>query len=344
MKTSIYHYTAMVMLAASLLSSCQKEGAYHINGDAEAKFFLNNTSVANAPTNSFIYDVVNIPNVAGSGLVNLSNTLSAPVKFPVYANKEIDRDVTISAVLDTSLVATYNAANNTSYAVLPAGLLDVSGLTAHIQKGMSMSVDSMVIVPNTASLNTLTRTSYLAPVKLTTVSESAAGKITANSAAQIAYIVVNVELRRIKYLAAATEAQGALLTGRTTWNVAFLPAPTTVGSVVDGSTTTYSRWAASPVTVDVNMQAAKNVTGLRLYTSNSSTYTPAQVEVSVSNDGVNYDVVGTPLKANTTYTSSYSYILFYKAIQAQFIRLKLSYSTSTNTQNFRLAELDVYAN
>jgi hypothetical protein len=340
-------YCVGCLLAVSLLSSCKKDDAYDVAGDPEVKFFFNNNPTAgNRPPNSVGFDVVNFPDVAGTGLVNLSNTLPATIKLPVFATKAIGQDVVISAVLDTALVAKYNVANNTDYAVLPAGILNTSGLSARILKGTSTSADSIAITTNAAGVNLLTRKSYLAPVKITTVSDPAVGKITATAASQVAYIVVNTELRRIKYLAVAADAQGALLTGRTAWGVNFnpAPAPTTAGSVVDGSNTTYSRWTASPVTVDVNLQSAKNVTGLRLYTATSTTYTPTQVEVSVSNDGVTYDVLGAPLKANLTYASSYNYILFYKAIQATYIRLKLSYSTSTNTQNFRLCELDVYAN
>ena len=83
---------------------------------------------------------------------------------------------------------------------------------------------------------------------------------------------------------------------------------------------------------------------MRLYTSNSSTYIPTKVDVYLSNDGINYDLIGSPLKANLTYASSYNYILFYKAFPAKYIRLRLYYSTSTSTNNLRLTEFDVYAN
>lgn len=92
------------------------------------------------------------------------------------------------------------------------------------------------------------------------------------------------------------------------------------------------------------MQEVKNVTAIRLYTSNSSTQIPTQIEVSVSTDGINYTLVGAPLRANLTYASSYNYIVFYKPIPAKYIRLNLFYGTSTNTQNLRVTEFDVYAN
>jgi hypothetical protein len=332
------------LLLATVFSSCSKSDSYDIQGDPEVKFFTNNTSAGNAPQNAISYSVVNIPNVSASGLQNLSTTMPATIKIPVYASKPVGQDVTIGAQLDNSLIARYNAANNTDYAAFPAGILTTDGLLARIVKGTSTSTDSISITTNLAALNTLTGTLYMAPIKLTTVSSPEAGGITTNTTTQVTYIVANVEQRRIKYLAVAADALGTLITPRTPWAINFTPAPTTVGNVLDGLTTTFSRWVASPVQVDVNLQTTQNVTGIRLFTATSATYVPTKVDVYLSNDGINYDLIGSPLKANLTYASSYNYILFYKAIPAKYIRVILYYVTNTNTQNYRLVEFDTYAN
>lgn len=330
-----------------LLFSCKKSESYDVKGDPEVKFFVNNPNYGNAPVNSISYAVVNIPNTAGSGLVNLSSTIPAVIKFPVNSTKSVSQDVVIGAELDNSLIAAYNASHNTSYVEFPAGILNTTGLVAHINKGASTSADSITVVSDLSLLNNLTGISYMAPIKLRTVSNSAAGAITGNDKTDVTYIIATVEQRKIKYLAVAAEALGLLVTPRTPWTVTFNPAPSTIGNILDGSTSTYSRWT-TPVSpygqVDVNMQAAKNVTGIRLYTSSSSTSTPTQVNVYLSNDGINYDLIGAPLRANLTFATSYNYIIFYKAIPAQYIRIQLYYSTSTSTNNGRLAEFDVYAN
>jgi len=338
---SITKYFIGCLAIATIAFSCKKSTPYDVVGDPDIKFFTNNQSFGTGPQNAITYSVVNIPNTAGSGLLNLSSTIPAAIKFPVFASKQISQDVTVTAKLDNTLVDAYNAANNTSYAPFPVGVLNADGLMAHIAKGTSTSSDSITITTNSPGFNLLTGTAYMAPIKLTTIDPS--GTIT-NSSTQITYIVVNVEQRRIKYLATTADVIGSLLTTRAAWTANFNPAPTTVGSILDGSTTTYSRWVASPVQLDVNMQATANVTGIRLYTATSTTYTPTQVDVYLSNDGISYDKIGSVLKANTTYSTTYSYILFYKAIPAKYIRLILSYSTSTNTQNFRIVEFDVYAN
>lgn len=333
-------------MVATAFFSCKKNETYDIYGETKTKFYTNNETLGNAPANSISYSVVNYPDVAGSGLLNLSSTAPATIKFPVFATTPVSQDVTINAELDNSLIAAYNTAKNTSYVAFPDGMLNTAGLQAHLAQGATRSYDSISIAANLAALNTLTGVAYMAPIKLTTVSNPAAGDITSTSTSKIVYVIFNVEQRRIRYLATATDAQGTLITPRTSWAVTYTPAPTLTGtgSILDASTATYVRWTASPAQVDVNLQATKNVTGLRLYTSNSATYTPTQVDVFLSNDGINYDLIGSPLKASLTYASSYNYILFYKAIPAKYVRLKLYYSTSTNTQNFRLTEFDVYAN
>lgn len=344
----IIKHLAGYMVVATTILSCAKSDSYDIKGEAEVKFFTNNAGAGNMPENSIGYNIVNIPDVAaGSGWQNLSSTLSEAVKFPVLATRAVSKDVAIGATLDNSLIDAYNASHNTNYKPFPAGVLNANDLVAHMLKGETKSTDSITITPDLNALKTLTETVYMAPIKLTTVSDPFVGKVSDNKTIQVTYIVVNVELRRIKYLAVAADALGALVTPRSSWAITFNPAPTTTsgsGSVLDGSTSSYSRWTASPVQVDVNLQTTKNVTGVRLYTTTSATNIPTQVEVSLSSDGINYDVIGAPLRANLTYASSYNYILFYKAITAKYLRLKLYYSTSTSTNNYRLAELDVYAN
>lgn len=338
------NYFIGCILVASVLLSCSKSDSYDIKADAEVKFFTNNTGPGNAPENSINYNAVNIPDAAGSGLLNLSSTLPGTIKFPVLATKPVSQDVTIGAALDNTLIDAYNASHNTSYIAFPAGILNTDGLVAHILKDATISADSITIVPDLNNLKALTEKAYMAPIKLTTVSDPGVGKISDNSITQVVYIVANIELRRIKYQAVAADALGSLVTPRTSWVATFNPAPSINGNIFDGSNSTYARWAEASGLLDVNMQTSQNVTGIRLYHGSSATYTPTSIEVSLSNDGINYDLIGFPLKANLTFASGYNYILFYKAIPAQYIRLRLNYSTSTNSQNRRVAEFDVYAN
>jgi hypothetical protein len=344
---SRFKYVAGCIVVVASLFSCKKTVRYDVKGDPIAKFYFNNLASGNAPQNSLNYAVVNIPDAAGSGLLNLSTTLPTAVKFPVMSTKPVSENVMVTATVDNSLIDQYNAANNTNYLPFPTGVLTADILSVNILKGETKSVDSISILSNAANLHTLTGKAYMAPIRLTTVSNPGAGEIAANAETKIAYVVVNVEQRQIRFNGTASQALGSLISPRTGWLVQFTPAPTLTsggGSIIDGSTSSYSRFGTSPVQVDVNLQTVTNVTGIRLYTSNNTTHTPTQVEVYLSSDGINYTLTGLPLRANLTYASSYNYILFYKSISAQYIRLRLLYTTSTNTQNTRVTELDVYAN
>lgn len=329
-------------MLATALFACSKKESFDVKGDPTVRIFLNNAALGNFIPNSVNYAVVNHP-VAGGGLNNISSTVPATVKIPVFATRELSQNLTVTTEIDNSLIATYNNTHSTIYKAFPDGYLTAENLNVVIEKGKDVSSDSIVLKTDNTKLTGLTAGKYIAPVKLKSVSSQQVGSITNNTTLQVVYFTVDVEVRQIKFLAAAAEAQGSLLTGRNTWAINFIPQPTTAGSVVDGSTTTFSRWAASPVQVDVNLQSSKNVTGLRLHTATSTTYSPSQVNVQVSDDGINYTSLGTPLRANLTYASAYTYILFYVPVPAKYIRLNLGYITNTNTQNYRLTELDVYA-
>lgn len=337
--STLKYFIGCVAVAAFL--SCNKDESFDVKGDPDTVFFTNSESPGNMPVNSANYSVVNIPD--GAGWTNLSSTLPSNIKLAVFATKPVSQDVTISAQLDNSLIASYNAANNTDYKELPAGILNTQSLSARIAQGATTSVDSLTIAVDPANLKSLTEKAYMAPIKLTNVSNGSVGKITSNTAIQTVYVVLSTELRQIRFLATAANVTGTLQS-RTGWNVGFTPAPTTSGNILDGLTTTFTRWGTTPGQVDLDMLSTKAVTGLRLYTTTSATLIPTQVDVYTSVDGINYDLIGSPVRANLTFATPYNYVLFYRAIQARYIRLRLSYSTSTNTQNTRLTELDVYAN
>ena len=344
---SILKYFSWCMIATTVFASCDKKDSYDIEGDPEVKFFTNNEALGNAPPNSISYAVVNIPNLVADGWVNLSTTLPAAVRFPVMATAPVGRDVTIGAVLENSLIDQYNAAHNTSYLPFPAGVLNTDALAATIAAGDTRSGDSISITTNPADLNGLTGKQYMAPIVLTSVSNPEAGAISKNTALQVTYVVANVEQRQIKYNAPESEVVGSLIADRSAWIAVLTPEPATTsggGGILDGSTTSYSRWGVQEGQVDINLQTSSAVTGIRLRTSTTANMIPTQATVWLSEDGINYGLVGSPLRAELVFAGGYNYVVFYKAIQAKYIRLKLAYSTSTNSQNRRVTEIDVYAN
>lgn len=340
---SILKYSIGCIALSAMLLACSKDKKYDIRGDKEVKFFFNNLALGNAPQNSISYNVANRPDATGA-IVNISHNFPETIKVPVYATRKVTDEVVVSAQLDNSLIAEYNAANNTAFEAFPEGVLSTSGLTARITKDMDYSTDSITIAVNQSLITSLTGKAYLAPVRLTSVSKPGVGAITSVQGSSVTYIVVNPEMRYIQYNAGAADMTGTIINPRSGWEFSYNPAPIATGSVVDGNNNTFMRWGVSSVQIDLNMNETKNVTGVRIFTASSSTYNPMSYSMATSDDGINYEVIGTPARANITFSSGYSYFAFYKPITARYIRLIIGYTTSTNTNNRRLAEFDVYAN
>jgi hypothetical protein len=150
-------------------------------------------------------------------------------------------------------------------------------------------------------------------------------------------------LRYIRYDAEESELVGNQIADRTAWDFSYSPTPAFAnGTFWDGSNNSYIRWSSSPIEVNVNMQAETPVTGLRLRTGTNSNWTPTQIDLYISNDGINYQSLGTAARGNLVYTGGYTYVVLYNSMPAKYLRLMLSYSTSTSSNNRRLSELDVY--
>lgn len=331
---------SLLLLVAA---ACSKDERYDVKGDSEIKFFTNSPALGNTPQNSLSFQVVNYPDPAGTEFLNLSSTLPDVVRFPVYATREVSQDVTVSAELNNDLVASYNEAHNTNYEPLPASMLNPGTLTARFTKGSNVSVDSISLPLNLGGIHQLSEPVYLAAVKLTAVSNNA-GALTSNEDALVTYILVNVEKRWIRTQGTEADINGSMAPDRSSWVATLNPAPSPSGSILDGSNSSYSRFPSSPGQVDLDMQEVKTVAGFRLRTGSSSTTTPTQTEVQISTDGINYESVGTALRADVLYASGVNYFAFYRPVQARYLRLVLTYSTSTSTQNRRVTELDVYLN
>ena len=142
-------YITGSLFAMTALASCKKSDSYDVKGEEKVKFYTRNETAGNAPPNSITYSVVNYPDPAGTGWLNLSTSLSSAIKFPVFATKPVSQDVEVRAALDNSMVAAYNAAHNTNYEPLPVAVLNTDGiLKAKILKGDTRSSDSISIPTN----------------------------------------------------------------------------------------------------------------------------------------------------------------------------------------------------
>ncbi len=338
---SRYTYGVSSLAFCLLLLSCSKKDNYDIKGNPDIIIFTNNLAAGNDPVNSIRYGVVNRPD-AGN-IVNLETTMPSDIRIAVYATRPVSQDISIEAELAEELIADYNATHGTGFQAFPTGMLNADNLRARISAGMSYSSDSLSLGVNLGMLSSLTGTAYMAPIRLRSVSNPNAGSLSSKAESVVTYIVAYPEMRHIRFNASEAELLGNQLADRSAWDFSYSPAPTfSNGTFWDGNNNSYIRWGTSPIEVNVNMQSEHDITGLRLRTGTNSSWSPTQVELLISNDGINYERLGRAERANLLYSNNYSYIVLYNSMQAKYLRLLLTYSTSTSTNNRRLAELDVY--
>jgi hypothetical protein len=151
----------------------------------------------------------------------LLSFVTTPYKFPLAAaiSTAVTGDIDVTLTVDNNMVATYNAAQKTAYAVLPAGsyALDATNLTIPGGK-IASNQTNLSIKANLLA----TDVSYLVPVKVASVSF---GTIAINSAIATKYYVVR----------APTPVIGNLSQGKTAYwknpSASFNP-----GRAIDGNT------------------------------------------------------------------------------------------------------------
>lgn len=328
----IYAYLAIMALIA--MPSCDDKDTYDVMGDKGNTVFINtqDRNALNTPVNSYSYAVVHT--LEGS-------TSSKPIvaKFPIRTTKPVGNNITIKAEVDNSLIAAFNDANGTAFKPVPDGMIKLNNMATTIVANASMSTDSIWVSVDESKLASLTEKSYLVPIKIASVSD---GSLPISASYKTAYIVISTKIVVVKPNVPSTAMLGTLVTDYSAWTVmSDLESNTgTYASMFDNSTT--SRWgfAAMPLTIIVDMKAVKNVGGLRLFAYRAaSNYTFSNVIVSVSTDAIEYKELGVSTTESMSNESGYQYIGFYETVQARFVKLTLTWRS---TSQRGISELGVY--
>lgn len=147
MKTNIFHRSLMVAAAAFALTACNSEGDKFDYNKNYA--FMSGTEVE--PIRKFV--VEDTP-----ATENLSVSLVSP----------LDHDITVSVAMDASKVDEYNAANSTSYFMVPDGAAELLADKVTIPAGKSFSEPIQVRMKSTEAFET--GRTYLIPVTITDAS------------------------------------------------------------------------------------------------------------------------------------------------------------------------------
>ena len=245
-------------------------------------------------------------------------------EFPVRCNTTRHAGVKATFVYDASLVESYNAEHKTSYAALPAEYLTLENTTLTVPENATASADS-VKVTLTGDLSLLTERNYLAPLRIK------AEGIDASEVMGAVYVAVATEINLIRAIESTDDMVGFTATGRSAWT-ADCP---DYANLFDGSTSTRTNFTSqNDNVVTIDMKSTHMVTGIDLNSAGISS-----VSFEYSTDGQTFLTAGTPASNEYATSGSNRYIAFYDYLEARYLRLTISFSSSWSKY---VSEFNIY--
>lgn len=253
------------------------------------------------------------------------STSDVNASFSAYATVASASGYTVSVAADNSLVAAYNTAHDTSYAALSAEYLQLDNSTLTIAAGAYKS-EGEVRVSLKGDLTRLSDLNgYLAPLKL---SSSGAGT---SAGRGVVYLAVKVERNKIRPITSADDMVGFPAAGRTAWT-ADCP---DYANLFDGSASTRTNFTdQNDNVVTIDMKSTHMVTGIDLNSAGISS-----VSFEYSTDGQTFLTAGTPASNEYATSGSDRYIAFYDYLEARYLRLTISFSSSWSKY---ISEFNIY--
>ena len=245
-------------------------------------------------------------------------------EFPVRCNTTRHAGVKATFVYDASLVESYNAEHKTSYAALPAEYLTLENTTLTVPENATASADS-VKVTLTGDLSLLTERNYLAPLRIK------AEGIDASEVMGAVYVAVATEINLIRAIESTDDMVGFPAAGRTAWT-ADCP---DYANLFDGSASTRTNFTdQNDNVVTIDMKSTHMVTGIDLNSAGISS-----VSFEYSTDGQTFLTAGTPASNEYATSGSDRYIAFYDYLEARYLRLTISFSSSWSKY---ISEFNIY--
>ncbi|WP_343669014.1 DUF1735 domain-containing protein [Chitinophaga sp.] len=242
------------------------------------------------------------------------------VKYP-------SSDIEATFEIDTTLIATYNTSNSTTYIALPADAYTISGLSATIKAGKTSS-DALSISVSPKKLTA--GTAYMLPIRLTNVSS---GYL--DSSLNIAYFRIDSLVQRARDIT----GKGTL----TVSNDNSSGASASEGSlkVVDDDTSTKfytgSYSTSSNFWLQLQFPDAQEVNQYTLTSGNDSpTRDPKTWELLGSNDGAAWDVVDE--QNNFAFSDRTETVTFKVASPGSYSYYRIHITANNGATSFQLSE------
>lgn len=165
MKKNISKYLAysLTAIAALTLGSCGDDDHFDVTGNPNNLAYFR---AGDANSNEFTATVKHTP---VGDFSNLS------IKLPLYVQRSVAEGTKVTVAIDTTVVAQYNEAKETSYAALPPAAAELVKNYVEFKADTLASTDSVEVQLLESALASLDKEEYLMPLRITSVSGGAVG-------------------------------------------------------------------------------------------------------------------------------------------------------------------------
>lgn len=319
-----------LLVTTVLLSACSSDDSYDFPGDANSRvYFVNPSTLAQGA-------IVNTP------IGYIADTGS---KFSVKCTSKRTAETKVTITIDNSLVDTYNTANNTKYKAIPEGMATLDKAFLTIPADSVKSKDSISVVIPESAYKTLNDTAgYILPI---VIAKTDGNKVAPSTNMGVKYMHIAISSSSIKKNAGSADMLGTLLTDYTGWTATCeqLNGDADLSIITDGNTSWDSEWefSSNPITIQFDMQAVKNITGIRAYPEYGEDvewgYYFKEIKLSISEDGTNWTDLGSVNNSEMADESGYQYVALYGGMKARYLKAVMNFNSEWA---FSLAEFGVY--
>ncbi|MFT4222141.1 BT_3987 domain-containing protein [Dysgonomonas sp.] len=312
--------TCLALLGVLAFHACSDDNSYDFTGNSDNLVYLKVNGEFSDKTvqNQLIFTATQTP-VGDSNDVN--------VKLPVWVTKQTN-DIAATVAIDVPSVNEYNAKYNTLCLPLPDGMLILSNNIVTVKQGEYSSSDSIFVTMDNSKISALEAgKDYLAAIKLTSLSNNSA-KISSNL--NIVYFKIQVKKELAKQNVGSADMIGTIISDYSAWTYTSSNTTNPIANLWSASTTTGLTFDASPSTIVFNMNTIKKISGIRAFNRSGTSASNAfsNIKFSISNDNVIFTEIANFAASQMRNESGYQYISMYKGMDAQYIKLELSWGSS----------------
>ncbi|MDR3309157.1 MAG: DUF1735 domain-containing protein [Tannerella sp.] len=245
----------------------------------------------------------------------------------------VSGDISAEIGMDAALVATYNTANNTNYAAIPAGCYSLNKTSLSIASGSFASEPFSLTIKNTGNLES--DKSYLIPVTVRTV--SAPEGLTLSEEYKTAYVVIHSNI--VHYDQTLDKNRWEIIEASSVWAAGYETA-----RLLDGDRSTYwhSALTGMPQWFILDMKGPKLITGFYFVhrQETDQTSTPKTVKFEVSFDKINWTTAYESSDLNQS--KMRIEIPLNRQVGARYIRFTCSETVSKGNYTY-VAEIGAYS-